>query len=74
MLGNALFADKQFDKAIDAYLKCLSLSPKFLKARVNLGISYTRKKNKAAAMEQYRILLPADSALAARLKAEIDKM
>lgn len=74
LLGNAFFADKQYDKAIDAYLKCLTLSPKFLKARVNLGISYTRKKNKPAAMEQYNLLLPADGTLAARLKSEIDKM
>lgn len=74
LLGNALFADKQYDRAIDAYLKCLTLSPNFLKARVNLGIGYTRKKNKAGAMEQYNILQSADAALAARLKAEIDKM
>lgn len=74
LLGNALFAHKQFDRAIDSYLKCLSLSPKFLKARVNLGISYTRKKNRAAAMEQYNLLLTADPALAARVKAEIDRM
>jgi tetratricopeptide (TPR) repeat protein len=74
LLGNAYFADKQVDKAIDAYLKCLSISPKFLKARVNLGISYTRKKNRAAATEQYNLLLAADASLAARVKAEIDKM
>ena len=74
LLGNASFADKQFDKAIDAYLKCLALSPKFLKARVNLGITYTRKKNKTAATEQYNLLLSADPVLAARLKAEIDRM
>ncbi len=74
LLGNASFADKQFDQAIEAYLKSLVISPKFLKARVNLGIVYTRKKNKAAAIEQYNFVLPADAALAARLKAEIDKM
>lgn len=74
LLGNASFADKQFDAAIDAYLKSLVLSPKFLKARVNLGIAFTRKKNKAAAMEQYNLILASDPALAARLKAEIDKM
>lgn len=74
LLGNAYFADKQYDKAIESYLKCLSLSPKFLRARVNLGFSYTRKKNKAAATEQYNILLAADPALAARLKTAIDGM
>ena len=74
LLGNSYFADKQFDKAIEAYLKCLEISPKFLKARANLGISYTRKKNKAAATEQYNLLAASDAGLAARLKAEIDKM
>lgn len=74
LLGNALFADKQFDKSIEAYQKSLSLSPNFYRTRVNLGIVYTRKKNKTAALEQYNIVLPADAALAAILKSEIDKM
>ena len=74
LLGNASFADKQYDKAIDAYQKCLAISPKFVQARVNLGITYTRKKNKAAALEQYNLVLPVDKTLADRLKAEIDRM
>ena len=74
LLGNAYFADNQRDKAVDAYLKCLTLSPKFVKARYNLGIIYTRKKNKPAAMEQYTSLVPLDQKLAEALKAEIDKM
>ena len=74
LLGNSYFADKQVDKAIEAYLKCLEISPKFLKARGNLGIAYTRMKNKVAASEQYNLLVAADAGLAARLKAEIDKM
>lgn len=74
LLGNAYFSDKQFDKAIEAYLKCLELSPKFNRARVNLGIAYTRKKNKPAATEQYNLLLPVDAGLAAKVKTEIDKM
>ena len=74
LLGNASFADLQYDRAIDAYLKCLELMPKFLKVRVNLGITYTRKKNKPAAMEQYKVLATADPALAAILKGQIDRM
>ena len=74
LLGNSYFADRQFDKAIEAYLKCLAITPKFWKARANLAISYTRKKNKAAAMVQYNLLASADAGLAARVKAEIDKM
>ena len=74
LLGNAYFADDQADNAIAAYLKCLELSPRFVKARYNLGIIYALNKNKAAAMEQYNSLLAIDQALAAKLKAEIDKM
>lgn len=74
LLGNAYFADHQRDKALDAYLQCLSLSPKFPKAKYNLGIIYTRKKNKPAASDQYNSLIPLDARLAAQLKAEIDKM
>ncbi|MBP9664260.1 MAG: tetratricopeptide repeat protein [Pyrinomonadaceae bacterium] len=74
LLGNAYFADRQTDKAIEAYTRCLSISPKFLKARFNLGIAQIRKKNRAAAMEQYERILPVDADLAARLKGEIDRM
>jgi len=74
LLGNAYFADGQRDKAIAAYLKCLELSPRFAKARFNLGIMYTLGKNKSAAMEQYNSLLALDESLAAKLKAVIDKL
>jgi tetratricopeptide (TPR) repeat protein len=74
LLGNAYFADNQRDNAIDAYLKCLALSPKFSKARFNLGIIYTLKRDKARALEQHDRLIPLDSKLAAALKNEIDRM
>lgn len=74
LLGNAYFADNQRDNAIDAYGKCLALSPRFVKAMYNLGIIQVLKKNKDAAMEQYNNLLQLDAALAAKLKIEIDKM
>ncbi len=74
LLGNAYFADNQRDKAIEAYLKGLELSPKFTKARYNLGIIYTLKKDKTAASSQYNALLALDPKLAATLKAEIDKI
>lgn len=73
LLGNAYFADGQPDKAITAYLKCLELSPRFVKARYNLAIIYARNKDKSAAMEQYNSLLAMDPALAAKLKTELDK-
>jgi superkiller protein 3 len=74
LLGNAYFADNQRDKAINAYTKCLELSPKFVKAMYNLGVVQVRKKNRAAATEQYNRLVPLDARLATALKAEIDKM
>lgn len=74
LLGNAYFADRQYDRAIEAYAKCLTISPKFLRARANLGISYAKKKNKPAALEQYNFLAGTDPGLAERVKAEIDKM
>ena len=74
LLGNAYFADNQREKAIGAYQKCLNLSPKFAKARLNLGIAYTRTKNKAGAVEQYSNLVKLDAKLAEILKAEIDNM
>jgi tetratricopeptide (TPR) repeat protein len=73
LLGNAYFADAQPEKAIAAYTKCLELSPRFVKARYNLGIVYAHNNNKAAAMEQYNALLSLDPSLAGKLKAEIDK-
>ena len=74
LLGNAYLSDNQEEKAITAYTKCLQLSPKFARARANLGIIHVLRKNKAAALEQYTMLLEIDPELAAKLKAEIDKL
>ena len=73
LLGNAYFADGQREKAVGAYMKALELSPRFVKARYNLGIIYVLNKNKTAAMEQYNALASLDPTLAGKLKAEIDK-
>jgi len=73
LLGNAYRADNQLDKAISAYMKCLELSPRFVRARYNIGIIQLRQKNKTAALEQYNRLLTLDPELAGKLKAEIDK-
>ena len=73
LLGNAYFADNQREKAIEAYEKCLALSPRFAKARYNIAITQLRQKNKTAALEQYNRLLELDPELAGKLKVEIDK-
>lgn len=74
LLGNAYFADNQFDKAVEAYQQCLKLSPRFAKARFNLAQVHIRKKNKVGALEQYNSLLAMDAALAALLKPQIDRL
>ncbi|MFL6469073.1 MAG: tetratricopeptide repeat protein [Pyrinomonadaceae bacterium] len=74
LLGNAYFADGQLDKAIAAYSKCLQMTPKFARARYNIGIVQLEKKNKSAATEQYNILVGIDRSLATKLKSEIDKV
>jgi|GEM_PF-579241 len=74
LLGNAYYENNQIDKAIAAYTRCLELGPRFVRARFNLGIAQTVKKNKAAALEQYNSLLSLDAGLAAKLKVEIDKL
>ena len=73
LLGNAYGADNQSDKAISAYLKCLELSPRFGRARYNLGIIQLQQKNKTAALEQYNRLREFDPELAGKLKAAIDR-
>ncbi|HVF47480.1 MAG TPA: tetratricopeptide repeat protein [Pyrinomonadaceae bacterium] len=74
LLGNAYFTDNQREKALEAYRKTIDLSPKFAKARYNLGILYTLLKQKTAAVEQYDRLKDVDARLADRLRAEIDRM
>ncbi|MBE7516254.1 MAG: tetratricopeptide repeat protein [Chloracidobacterium sp.] len=73
ILGNAYYSNGQRERAIDAYLKCIELNPNFSRARFNLGYIYLLKGDKASANEQYNRLLATDAALAAKLRAEIDK-
>lgn len=73
LLGNAYLANSNFVKAGESYLKCLSISPRFAKARYNLGLVYVLKKEKSSATDQYNALLNLDKDLAGKLKAEIDK-
>lgn len=74
LLGNAYAEVGQNAKAVEAYVKCLELNPRFAKANFNIGIIRIIEKNKAGAMEQYNALLLSDKALAEKLKAEIDKL
>ena len=73
LLGNAYLSDRQTQKAIDAYREALNISPRFARARYNLGVSLATVNDKEGAMEQYRFLLDIDAVRAEKLKAEIDK-
>jgi tetratricopeptide (TPR) repeat protein len=74
LLGNAYFADGQLEKAIAAYSKCLEMSPRFARARFNIGMVQLQQRNKSGATEQYYILMGLDKTLATKLKTEIDKV
>ncbi len=74
LLGNAYFADDQPAKAIEAYTKCLELSPNFARARYNMAMVHLSEKQKAPATAQYNILLRMDQVLAGKLKAQLDKL
>lgn len=73
LLGNALLADNQIEKAAAANRRAVELSPGFAKARYNLAIIYLAQKKKALAQEQYDALLKIDAEQAAKLKAELEK-
>lgn len=73
LLASAQYMLMRYDEALDNYRKCLSLAPRYARAKVSLGVTYLIKKNRAKAMEQYRELLEIDPDLAALLKEEIDR-
>lgn len=73
LLGNALFADNQTEKAIEATRRAIELSPRFAKARYNLAVYYLSQKKKDMANDQYNELMKFDKDQAAKLKALIDQ-
>ncbi len=73
LLGNAYFADEKKAEAIAAYKKSLELSPKFARARYNLAIIYYLNGDKAAAGEQYNLVMKIDPVLGGKLLQVIKK-
>lgn len=71
LLGNAFYATNQNEKAIIAYKKAIELSPRFAKARYNLGVLYFVEEKMPLAQEQLNALMEIDSKLAAKLRATI---
>jgi tetratricopeptide (TPR) repeat protein len=73
LLGNAYYANRQRGNAIAAYRKCLMLSPRFSKARYNLGYIYFLENNLTAAREQYEELRKIDPPTAEKLRLAMEK-
>jgi len=73
LLGNAYYATEQRSKAVTAYLKALELSPRYVKARFNLGYIYAQLGDHKSAKDQYDMLMVLDSTLAAKLLPNIEK-
>ena len=73
LLGNAYYAAGDQEKAIGAYKKAIELSPRFAKARYNLGVVYIVQEKPDLAKEQVNALMEIDSKLAAKLRSAIDQ-
>lgn len=73
LLGNAYFETGSKTNAIESYKKSLEFSPKFKKARFNLGYVYIQNGDIASAEAQYQALLQIDQILAGRLKESMPK-
>jgi tetratricopeptide (TPR) repeat protein len=73
LLGNAYTAVNDYDSAMAAYRKTLQLSPRFARARYNLGFLLYQTGKKAEAREQHAELQKIDPALAERLLQAINK-
>lgn len=73
LLGNAHYAAGDQAKAIEAYKKSIELSPRFAKARYNLGVVYIVQEKPDLAKEQVNALMEIDSKLAAKLLDAIDQ-
>ncbi len=73
LLGNAYFSTGAKTQAIENYKKSLEFSPKFKKARFNLGYVYIQNGDLASAETQYQALLELDKILAGRLKESMPK-
>jgi tetratricopeptide (TPR) repeat protein len=73
LLGNAYASTGEREKAIASYNRSLELSPKFKKARFNLGIVYIQKGDLVSAEFQYNALLDIDKIQAEKLKAVFPK-
>ncbi len=73
LLGNAYYAAGMQEKSVEAYKKAIELSPRFAKARYNLGLVYFVQEKPQLVQEQLNALMEIDSKLAAKLRETINR-
>jgi tetratricopeptide (TPR) repeat protein len=59
-LGIIYYKQKQYEKAIDEYKKCLKTEPDYVLAHYNLGLAYYSKQQYKLAREQFEQVLKFD--------------
>ena len=59
-LGNDYYAGKLYDKAVEAYEKCVALNPQYKEAWYNLGIAYSRVQQFRKEIDAYKKAIDAD--------------
>src|SRR5690349_24778400 len=59
-LGNDYYAGKLYDKAVEAYEKCVSLNAQYKEAWYNLGIAYSRVQQYRKEIDAYKKAIEVD--------------
>jgi tetratricopeptide (TPR) repeat protein len=72
-LAYALFLQGRTQEAIGQLIRTLQIKRDYAEARYYLGLAYLKIGNRAAAMEEYRILQKIDPKLAKILSQKIPK-
>ncbi len=67
LLGTAQYKKKKFSAALASYKNAVELAPHVSFYRFNLGMTQMTRRNKAAALSQYRLVKEKNPTLAARM-------
>lgn len=70
-IGDCYFVQKKYTEAVPAYQKAIELKSKSLEAHYNLGIVYLLMDNRAAAVEQGRIVKSLNKAASEKFESVI---
>ena len=72
-IGDCYFVQKKYTEAVAAYQKTIELKSKSLEAHYNLGMTYLLMNNRAAAVEQGRIVRSIDKVAGANFESVIKR-